>query len=97
MNGLSWLAVLVTTSVPPAAESAPRGRPELLLEFVEAAEHPLQGVRQLARRLAATLGAHHLPEERVVGVPTAVIPDRGANRLRHAVDTAEEFFQRLLL
>src|SRR5262249_9844142 len=50
-----------------------------------------------AARLAAGLRPYDLPEHGVVGVAAAVVDDRLADVLRHAVDVAEDLDGRLVL
>src|SRR3954465_5056775 len=61
---------------PAGAELADARGLELLLEVVEGAESVLDRVRELAVGLAAAVGAHGLPERRVVQVAAAVVAHR---------------------
>ena len=61
---------------PARAELADAGGLELLLEGVEGAERRVDRVGELAVGLAAAVGAHRLPEQRVVGVAAAVVAER---------------------
>ena len=54
------------------------------------AEGRLDRVADRACRLAAAARPHDLPEHRVVDVTAAVVPDRRADRLGHAVDAANQ-------
>src|SRR5690606_12119292 len=80
-------AVAVEDEPGPAAAELPlRRRLELLLEGVEGAEGLVDGLRQLARGPAATVGAHGRPEDGVVVVAAAVVADGRALVLGHAVE-----------
>src|ERR1700726_343232 len=82
---------------PTGAELADRGIGQLLLEGIEAAEVPVNGARQVAARLAAAARRHDLPEQAVIGMAAAVVAHRRADRLRYALDPAEQVLDRLLL
>src|SRR3546814_2356739 len=66
---------------PAAAEAGQRGLGEGFLEFVEAAQVAVDALGDVAGRLAAALGRHHGPEQRMVGVAAAVVAHRAAELL----------------
>src|SRR4029079_9784701 len=67
---------------------------ELLLEGVEAAELLVDRIGERAGRLAAAVGAHDLPEERVVEVAAGVVADGGA--VRDRVEVLEDLLDVLV-
>src|SRR5438067_10760270 len=59
-------------------------------EGVEAAEGGFNVVAQFTGRLAAGFRAHDFPEERMVGVPAAIVADDGANVFRNGVEVLDQ-------
>src|SRR5690606_1548203 len=55
-----------------------RGLGEGFLEGVEAAEVAVDALGHFTGRIAAALGRHHRPEQRMVGVATGVVAQRAA-------------------
>ena len=97
--------MLSTTSLPdlstlsqaqPLPKRVIAGLGELFLELVEAAELAVDGLGQIAARLAAALGAHDRPEQRMVGVAAAVVAHGGADIFRNLFDVAAQIFDALL-
>src|SRR5437762_9786189 len=86
------LPAVVHDPRPAAAEPADRRLLEFFLELVEAAERGVDRVGDRAGRCAPRFRPHDLPEHRVVHVAAAVVADRGAYGLRHAVDAANQIF-----
>src|SRR5690606_24014750 len=82
---------------PTAPEAPGRSRLELVAEGAEIAERGADRFADRAARLTASIGPHDLPEERVVGVATPVVPHRRADLLRQAVDVAQDLLDRLPL
>src|SRR4051794_12972842 len=82
---------------PAGAELAHARGLELLLEVVERPERVLDRVRELAVGLAAAVGAHRLPERRVVEVAAAVVAHRAALVLRHGLEVGDDLLDRLAL
>src|SRR6185436_1607052 len=89
------LAAVVDHPRPPAAEPSDRGRLQLLLQLVEAAERAVDRVGNRARRRAAGVRPHDLPEHRVVQMAAAVVAHGGTNRFGHAVDALDEVLEAL--
>ena len=75
---------------PAGAEPGDAGRFELVLEGVEGAELLVDRRAQVAARLAAAVGAHHLPEERVVEVAAGVVADRALLVVGEAGEVAQD-------
>ena len=65
------------------------GGGEVLLEAVETAEILVDGPGQLTHRLAVLILLEQRPEERVVGMPAAVVADLDARRFRHLREVCE--------
>src|SRR3546814_13538336 len=73
---------------PAAAEAGQRGLGEGFLELVETAQVAVDALGDVAGRLAAALGRHPGPEQRMVGVAAAVVAPRAADLLGPGVDVA---------
>src|SRR5262245_347533 len=105
MSGLSWFGVEATASLPSLptwsqAQPEPAGRRRLgegLLEGGEPAQLARDRLRQRPGRLTAAARLHDQPEERVVGVPAAVIPHRGPDALGQGGEVPDQFLDRLAL
>ena len=67
-----------------------------VLEVSERAERAVDRRGEVAVGLAAAVGAHALPEERVVVVPAAVVAHRPLLVLREAVEVLEHLLDRLV-
>src|ERR1700733_6366229 len=70
---------------PAAAELSERGFGEIFLERAETAEAGVDRPGQIARRLAAAVFLHHLPEKRMVVMTAALIADGGADFFRNGI------------
>ncbi|ENH91544.1 phosphomannomutase [Pseudomonas aeruginosa VRFPA02] len=81
---------------PAAAEAGQRSLGERILERLEAPELLIDGPPQVAIGTATALGRHHGPEQRVVGMPTAIVDNRGAQLLRQTSQLPQQTFHRLL-
>src|SRR5690606_8201206 len=79
---------------PAAAEAALGGLGELLLELVVAAQLARDALGNLALGLAAAVGRHHRPEQRVVGVAAAVVAHRLADAVRQGLDPRNQLVDR---
>src|SRR6185312_16484796 len=84
---------------PGPARPEPRGPcfREVFLELGEPAEFAGYGRRQRARGFASATGLHDLPEERMVRVTAAVVPDRGSNPFGKRVKVGDELLDGLAL
>jgi len=69
------LAAIQNQSRPAAAELSERGFGEIVLERAETAEAGVNRLGQIARRFAAAVFLHHLPEERMIVMTAAVVAD----------------------
>src|SRR5450759_1193701 len=67
---------------PARAESSHARGAELLIKLGEIPERALDRGPEVSTGLPSGLGGHDLPEHRVIPVPTAVVPDGGADRFR---------------
>ncbi len=81
---------------PARSELLRRRLVERLLEVLKRAEVRLDLVRNRARRFAATMRLHDLPEHRMVHMPAAVVLDHLADVLRNARQILQQLIGRLL-
>ena len=81
---------------PATAEAGHTRGGQLLLKFGETFEGGVDRLGQGAGRFAASLGAHGLPEERVVVVATTVVDHRLADGRGNFIDSLEDVGDRLL-
>ena len=89
------LAVLGDGDEHPArTEHASAGGVEVVLHLFEPAEVAVDRGQHVAFGLAA-VRAHDLPEHGVVGMAAHAVAHAGADRLRHIIETAEHFANRL--
>ena len=96
-NGVSWFGVeydsqacaVVDQPRPAAAEALEPRRRSLLLERAEAVERVVDGRAERARRIAAAVRRHDLPEQRMVRMPAAVVADGGLLVLGQQVEVVE--------
>ena len=79
---------------PARAELAGARGLELLLELVEGAERAVDRRGEVAVGGAAAVGAHRLPEQRVVVVPAAVVADGAALVLGDRVEVGDDLLDR---
>src|SRR5688572_29975722 len=82
---------------PAAAETARPSLAPFRLEIVEAAKRRVDRVGGLARRGAAGVGRHPVPEHAVVPVPAAVVANRRANGFGNAVYAPAQIIDALAL
>ncbi len=82
---------------PAAAKLLQAGVVELLLEGVEVAKGALDSVGDGARRVAAGVGSHDLPEHGMIHVAAAVVAHRSADGLGHVLQTFQQIFGTHLL
>ena len=68
----------------------------MFFEFRKRAEGFVDGFREGAGGLAAAVGRHHEPEERVVQVAADIVAEAGADGLGGILEVFEEFFGRKL-
>ena len=100
--GLSWLAVETTASAPPSRTSQAQPEPNWLtpaslsLPWKSANEPKASSIaaREIAARRAAAVGAHALPEERVVEVAAAVVADGRPLVVGDAVEAGQDLLDR---
>ena len=69
---------------------------KLGFEISEVPKVRFDGFRQFAFRFAAAAPFHHLPEERVVVVPTAIVSHRSPNSLGHRIQVHHQLPDRFL-
>src|SRR5207253_6745445 len=81
---------------PAGAEAVHAGVLELGLELVEAAELLVDRGSQVARGRATAVRTHDLPEERVVGVPAAVVAEHRLLVLGQLVEVLQDLLDRLV-
>ena len=80
---------------PAAAKARRPGGLELGLKIGETAELSVDRVGQCAAWFAAAFRAEHGPEQRMVGVASAVVAHCTADVLRHGIEVAHQFLDRL--
>ena len=104
--GLSWLGVEVTASLPslprisqahPEPKRPRAALPRASLNAAKTAELGGDRLGQRPGRLAAAAGLHDLPEQRVVGVTAAIVPDGRPDRLGNRVEVGDQLLDRLAL
>jgi len=107
MRGLSWLAVLSTSSLPPATASHAQPLPNRVVPAADSCS--LNGAKPpnaclIASASAARLAAaaltgrcHDRPEQRVVVLAAPVVAHRRTDVLRDACDAAEQRLEALLV
>src|SRR5712675_133274 len=76
------LATALHQPRPPRAKPAHTRGVHFFLELIEAPESTVDGLPDVARRIAARLGSHNLPEHAVVDMTASVVTHRGPNVLR---------------
>ena len=67
---------------------------QFFLERVEATKGGFDGIGQFAFRLAAAVRAHDFPEERMIGMTAAVVPDCSADFFRDGTEVADQVLDR---
>ena len=101
---MSWFGVettarpeeSLTSQAQPEPKRAIAGVFELVLEGVERAEGRGDRATDVTGRLAAAVGAHHLPEERVVVMATGVVADRALLVAGQARQVGEDVLDRAI-
>ncbi len=86
------LAIFHDEPGPAGAETGDASLGEGFFEGIEAAKGSRDGLTENTSRCAACVGAHDVPEQRVVEVTAAVVAHRATDGFRHAGDVFAEIF-----
>ena len=105
MSGLSWFALLSTTSLPPLSIThASRCQKRPIAAFLNSSFSLSKPPNELlmascngARRSAARVRPHDVPEHRVVDVTTTVVGNGRADVFRHRVDARQQILDALVI
>src|SRR5580704_7693059 len=81
----SELAILDDEPSPPRTEAAQAGGGEFFLKAGEGAKSGLNGIGEIARRLATTALFHLGPEERMIPMAAGIVADGTSDILRNGV------------